>query len=103
MKIVLAICGNGYCGCDCEEAFFYEEDCWSNAEIDEEILGWACEHAESYAYVHFGWDEPYTEEEYEDYLENYVTYNWHEATYDEYIEWCDNWGYEPKPWWEGQP
>ena len=97
MKIILASCGNGYCGCDSEEAFFFDEDMNIN-EINEEVWGWACENAESFAHVHFGWDEPYTDEEYDFYIENYVTYDWNEATYDEYLEWCDNWGYEPKPW-----
>ena len=96
MRIILATCGNGYAGCGNEEAFFYEEGLWSDAEIEEEVLGWAYDNAESYAYVHFGWDEPYTYEEYEDYLENYMSYNWEEVSYDEYIDWCENWGYEPK-------
>lgn len=96
MKIILAKCGNGYAGCDQEEVFFFHEDGWSEKEINNEIYAWACECAESYAYVHFGWDEPYTDEEYEDYLENYVSYDWHEATYEEYLEYCENWGIEPK-------
>ena len=97
MKIVLATCGNGYCGCESEEAFYFDED-MDAEEIESEIWGWACDNAESFSHVHFGWDEPYTDVDYDDYIENYVTYNWHEATYDEYLEWCENWGYEPKPW-----
>ena len=96
MRIVLANCGNSYAGCDAEEVFFYDEDCWSDTEINDEIYYCACESAETYAYVHFGWDEPYTDEEYEDYLENYVSYDWEEVSYDKYLEWCENWGYEPK-------
>lgn len=95
MKIILARCGNGYCGCDSEEVFFYDEDCWSATEINDEIYGWALENAESYAYVHFGWGEFYTEEEYDDYIENYMSYDWDEVSYEEYVEWCENWGYEP--------
>jgi hypothetical protein len=95
MKIILAICGNGYCGCDSEEAFHFDEDT-KDDWIESEIWEWACENAESFAHVHFGWDEPYTDEDYDDYLENYVTYDWHEATYDEYLEWCDNWNVEPE-------
>ena len=56
---------NGYCGCDIEEEF---------EGTYEEALDWADEYlpnyAESYAYIAFGWDEEYTEEEYESYLEN---------------------------------
>lgn len=95
MMIILARCGNGYCGCESEDAFFFDEGTLEQ-EIDEDILMWARENAESYAYVHFGWDEPYTEEEYDEYIENYVDFDWHEASYEEYVEWCENWGYEPK-------
>lgn len=96
MRIILAKCGNGYAGCDHEEAFFFEEGCWSDNQINNEIHAWACESAETYAYVHFGWDEPYTDEEYEDYLENYVSYDWEEVSYEQYLEWCENWGCEPR-------
>ena len=66
------------------------------AEINQEVWCWACENAESFAYVHFGWDEEYTDEDYDDYIENNVDYDWHEATYEEYVEWCENYGYKPK-------
>lgn len=54
---------NGYCGCDIEEEFVgtYEEAVeWANESLPE--------YAETYAYVAFGWDEEYTEEEFDDYL-----------------------------------
>ena len=56
---------NEYCGCDIEEGFVgtYEEA----VEFANEYLP---EYAESYVYVAFGWDEEYTEEEYEDYLKS---------------------------------
>lgn len=92
--IVLARCGNGYCGCDSEEAFFFN-DSMDEVEINEEMLSWAQENAESFAYVHFGWGESYTDEEYEDYLENYVEFTWNIASYEEYVEWCENWGNTP--------
>ena len=92
--IILAHCDNGYCGCDSEEVFFFN-DSMDEVEIDEEILSWAQENAESFAYVHFGWGESYTDEEYEDYLENYVNFSWHIASYEEYVEWCENWNYIP--------
>ena len=56
---------NGYCGCDIEEEFEGTYD---------EAADWANEYlhiyAENYAHCAFGWDEEYTEEEYESYLEN---------------------------------
>ena len=56
---------NGYCGCDIEEEFegTYEEA----QKFADEYLD---DYAEQYAYVAFGWDEEYTEEEYEQYREN---------------------------------
>lgn len=95
MMIILARCGNGYCGCDSEDAFFYEEGTVEGV-INCDIWNWACDNAESYAYVHFGWDEPYTDEDYDFYIENYMEFDWHDATYEEYVEWCENWGYEPR-------
>lgn len=93
--IILACCGNGYCGCDSEEVFFYEDGTAENI-INEDVYQWACENAESYAYVHFGWGEDYSDEDYQDYLDNHVNWDWHDATYEEYVEWCENWGYEPR-------
>ena len=80
MMIVLAHCGNGYCGCDSEEVFFFE-DGTAEAIINETVCDWARDNAESYAYVHFGWGEEYSDEDYEDYLENYVDFDCHDATY----------------------
>ena len=56
---------NGYCGCDIEEEFegTYEEA----VEYANEYLH---EYAEDYTHIAFGWDEEYTEEEYDEYLEN---------------------------------
>lgn len=54
---------NGYCGCDIEEEFVgtYDDAVeWANESLPE--------YAETYAYVAFGWDEEYTEEEYENYV-----------------------------------
>ena len=31
-----------------------------------------------------------------DYLENYMSYVWKEVSYETYLEWCENWGYEPR-------
>lgn len=95
MVIILARCGNGYSGCDSEEVFFYEEGT-AEAIINEDVWNWACDNAESFAYVHFGWGESYTEEDYDEYIADYVDFDWHDATYEEYVEWCENWGYEPR-------
>lgn len=56
---------NGYCGCDIEEEFegtYGEAVEFANDYLDD--------YAESYAYVAFGWDNEYTEEEYEEYRED---------------------------------
>ena len=95
MKIILASCGNGYCGCDAEDVFFFGSDV-TEESIQEDLWDWACDNAESYSHVHFGWGEDYSEEDYEDYLENYVTFSWNEITREEYLEWCDDNGYEPE-------
>lgn len=54
---------NGYCGCNIEEEFTGTRE--EAVEFADEYLS---EYAEQYAYVAFGWDEEYTEEEYEEYL-----------------------------------
>ena len=56
---------NGYCGCDQEEEF---EGTYDKAvEFANEYLH---DYAENMSHVAFGWDEEYTEEEFEEYLEN---------------------------------
>ena len=54
---------NGYCGYDIEEEFVGTYD-----EAVDFANDYLPEYAESYAYVAFGWDEEYTEEEYDDYI-----------------------------------
>lgn len=68
---------NGYCGCDIEEEFegTYEEA----VNFADDYLD---NYAEQYAYVAFGWEEEYTEEEYEQYREN-CGYNIKESEEDE--------------------
>ena len=95
MRIILATCGNNYCGCDSEEVFFFDDGTLDSV-INSEIYSWAVENAESFSYVHFGWDSDYSEEDYDFYIENYVDFDWHDATYEEYVEWCENWGYTPR-------
>ena len=96
MIIIIAHCDNGYYGCDSDKVFFFD-DGTSEKMINEDIYCWAVENADNYSYVHFGCDGEYDdEEEYEDYIENYVYFDWHYATYDEYLSWCEKFGYEPK-------
>ena len=94
-RIILAHCGNGYAGCDAEDLFIYD-NLTDDKIITDEVYAWACDHAESYAYVHFGRDEEYTDEDYDEYLEEYMTLNWQDITYDEAVEWCENYGYDIK-------
>lgn len=90
MIIVLAHFNNSYVSCD--EAFFYEEGT-SEKIIDADIQEWTKENGDAFAYLHL--DDYYTDEEYEDYMTNCVEYDWHKATYEEYIEWCEDLGCEP--------
>lgn len=56
---------NGYCGCDIEEEFTGTYD--EAVEFAKEYLP---DYAESYVHAAFGWNGEYTEEEYEEYLED---------------------------------
>lgn len=64
---------NGYCGCDQEEEFegTYEEA----TDYANEMLR---DYAENMSHAAFGWNEEYTEEEFEDYLE-YCSYEIEES------------------------
>ena len=56
---------NGYCGCDIEEEFVgtYEEAVeWANEYLPD--------YAETYTHSAFGWGEEYTEEEFDEYVED---------------------------------
>ena len=63
MKKWIITFSNGYCGCDIEEEFVGTYD--EAVEFANEYLP---EYAENYVYVAFGWDNDYTEEEFDDYL-----------------------------------
>lgn len=68
---------NGYCGCDQEEEFegTYEEAVeWANEYLPN--------YAEQYTHIAFGWSEEYTEEEYDEYIEN-CTYEIEESREEE--------------------
>lgn len=56
---------NGYCGCNQEEEF---EGTYAEAvDFANEYL---LDYAEQYAHIAFGWGEEYTEEEYDEYIED---------------------------------
>lgn len=75
MIYVIAYFENGYCGCDQTDFFEYDDDI-TTSEIQEDMYEQMCQYGESYSHVAFGWDESYTEEEYEDYIENQCSVNW---------------------------
>ena len=89
--------GNGYVGCDQEEMMFYPKDTPARM-INIDVNEWGHENADSYAYVALGWEEDYTEEEYEDYVNN-CDWGWHDATWEEYVEYCENWRITPNEDW----
>ena len=91
MIIVLAHCGNGYCGCEDEEVFFFD-DGTDEESIETIMYDWALDNAESFS---FGWGESYTEEEWDDYIENWMTFNWNIISHEEYLEYCDYNDIEP--------
>lgn len=88
---------NGYCGCDQEEMEYYAND-MSHADIDADTDEWGRNEAESYAHVHFGWDEEYTEEDMDEYIEG-CNWGWEEVTWEQYVEYCENWSLEPNEDW----
>lgn len=92
--IILAHCSNGYVGCDAEDTFWFPNDA-TDSEIEKEIWEWACDNANSYSYVHFGWDVEITDDEWDEYIQEHVTYDYRKIDYDTYVEWCENWGYIP--------
>ena len=88
MKRYIAIhCWNGYQGCDLDEVLIFDHKI-SDKEISETVYEIACENADSYSYVHFGWGVECSEGEYEDYIMNNVVFDWYDMTYSEYLEYC---------------
>ena len=75
MIYVIAYFENGYCGCDQTDFYTFDDDT-IESEINDLMYDAMCAYAESYSHVAFGWVEPYTEEEWEDYLENQCMVNW---------------------------
>lgn len=75
MIYVIAYFENGYCGCDQTDFFEFDDDI-TTSEIDDQMYDAMCGYAESYSHVAFGWNEPYTDEEWEDYIVNQCCVNW---------------------------
>lgn len=94
MKIIKAWCSNGDVRCGDEDIFFYDDDDTSEM-IGEDLWVWAINNAEQYSYVHFGWDGEYTEDEWEEYLED-IDFGWIEISYEEYLEYCKEYGCIPR-------
>lgn len=94
-KYVKAFGGNGYCGCDWEDVFIYPDDV-TEEEINEDVYSRAVDEGESYSYVHFGWDSDYSEEDYDEYMENYIHCGWDWTDRDGYLAHCDNYSFTPK-------
>lgn len=90
--LILAYFENGYCGCDQEEVFHFEVGTELRF-IEETVSEWAMDNADSYSYVHFGWETDYTDEEYDEYLAM-ITWTYKDLTYGEYLEYCENTGEE---------
>ena len=93
--IVLAHFDNSYWGCSQEEIFVFDKNT-STETISDEIWGWACGLAESFAYLHFGFGNKYSEEEYDFYLENLVHMDWEVIDYETYLSWCEKNGINPR-------
>ena len=81
-KYIKITFGNGYCGCDGEEVIAYPDDI-ADKYIDMDAYSFALDNAEIYTHVVFDFNEDYTEEEYQDYIEG-ITYDWYEITEEEY-------------------
>lgn len=89
---------NGYAGCDQEDVFYYDNDTPLYI-IDEDCRDWGFNNADSYSYIHFGWGGDYTDEEYEDYLTECCNFDWRRITWEEYVEYCENWSMTPNEEW----
>ena len=90
--LVLAHFENGYCGCDQEEVFHFEAGTELRF-IEGTISEWAMDNADSFAYVHFGWEAEYTDEEYDEYIEM-IEWTYENLTYEEYLKYCEDEGEE---------
>ena len=90
--LILAHFENGYCGCDQKELFHFEAGT-DLSFIEGTVSEWAMDNADSFAYVHFGWEAEYTDEEYDEYLEM-VVWTYENLTYEEYLKYCEDEGEE---------
>ena len=91
MIYVIAYFENGYCGCDQTDFYTFVDDT-TTSEINDQMYDAMCAYAESYSHVAFGWDEPYTDEEWDDYLENQCSVNWEVVSKERWDEERKEWG-----------
>ena len=82
MKYVRFTGGNGFAGCEYEEYQEYNDDT-PDYIIEEDALMVCEENAESFAYMRFG-DDPYTDEEFADYVANDCYFDWEYITEEEF-------------------
>ena len=90
---------NGYPCCNEEEFYYYNKEDVASGLIDVDVQLWGCENAEAYSYVHLGLGSDYTDEEYDEYVAD-CGWGWEEQTWEQYVEYCENWGLEPNPLWK---
>lgn len=83
MIYVVAYYENGYCGCDTTD-FFTFDDNTTTSEIADYIWDTRRDYADAYAHVHFGWDESYTDEEWEEWVEEYCMVTWDIVSEEDY-------------------
>ena len=78
--------GNGYCGCDYEEYYAYDNDEITEAEIEQNATEMAYTNAEQYEHVVTGWNQDWeSDEEREDYYDNALGYcGWDYCSKEEY-------------------
>lgn len=95
-KYILFEGGNGYAGCEYSEALVFDENEITDEDLNEISNDMMRDNAESFEYIHFGWDEKYSEEDELNYYENYAYGTWSKISREEYEEWCANWSIVPE-------
>ena len=63
-KYFKAVYYNGYCGCDETQYLIADSEDQAYSYMEASLQ----DYADQWTHVAFGWDEEYTDEEYEDYL-----------------------------------
>ena len=83
MKYILFTGGNGYCGCDWEEAYVFDDKDITDAYLDGLARSLAIDYAETYEYVAKGEEGWENEEEETDYYDN-IYWDWTEMDEETY-------------------